>query len=205
MGAEKGEMFARVPDKVYDRLQKSRVGIAGAGGLGSNIAVMLARTGISSLVLVDFDKVEESNLNRQQYTLDQIGLDKVEALATNLKKINPGITLTLSREKITEENCHILFKDCQIVCEALDAADQKAGLINGILTKCPGTKIISGSGMAGYGDANEIRTVKKMSRLYLCGDEKSDFEKVEGMLAPRVTLCAAHQANQVIRLLMEEA
>lgn len=196
------QMFERVPKEVQKKLAKSRIGIAGLGGLGSNIACMLARTGVPEILLIDFDRVEASNLNRQQYTLDQIGMLKTEALKENLLKINPWLTIQTVNQKITEENSGGLFKDCDIVCEAFDRAEAKAALINGIFMETSGIKIVSASGMAGYGDSNEIQTKRKLSRLYVCGDEKSDYQQVEGMMAPRVQMCAAHQANMVIRLLM---
>lgn len=198
------QMFQRVPQKVQDRLSRSTIGIAGLGGLGSNIAMMLARSGIPRLILVDFDVVEASNLNRQQYFFDQIGKDKTEALKENLLTINPWLSIETRCEKITEDNCRQLFANCDIVCEALDDADCKAILINGILEAYPDKKVVGASGMAGVGDANEIRTERKMKNLYICGDGKSDFQEVEGMLATRVGICAAHQAHMVIRILEEE-
>lgn len=200
----KEQMFQRVPEKVFKRLAKSQIGIAGLGGLGSNIAVMLARTGTPHLLLIDYDEVEPSNLNRQQYEISQIGQAKTEALKENLLKINPWLTIETKKIKITEKNSLELFEGCQIVCEAMDDAEAKAALINGILQNSQQIKLVAASGMAGYGDSNEIKTRRKMSRLYVCGDEKSDYQQIEGMMAPRVQLCAAHQANMVIRILMGE-
>lgn len=199
----KEQMFERVPEEVQKKLGESRVGIAGLGGLGSNIACMLARTGVPELLLIDFDCVEASNLNRQQYTMDQIGMLKTEALKENLLKINPWLVVETVNQKITEENSSSLLEGCDLVCEAFDRAEAKAALINGLLMDSS-IKIVSASGMAGYGDSNEIKTKRKMNRLYVCGDEKSDYQQVEGMMAPRVQMCAAHQANMVIRLLMGE-
>lgn len=202
--SKKNQMFERVPDLVWERLSDSKIGIAGLGGLGSNIACMLARTGCPTLVLVDFDQVEMSNLNRQQYDWSQVGKNKTEALKENLLRMNPEISVEIKNVKITQENAPELFRECQIVCEALDAAKAKSDLINGLLCSSLKIPVVAASGMAGYGNSNEITTKKKMSRLYVCGDEKSDYEQVEGMMAPRVTLCAAHQANLVLRLLMKE-
>ena len=198
------KMFERVPGKVLEKLSKSRIGIAGLGGLGSNIAWMLARTGTPTLVLVDFDRVEPGNLNRQQYFPEQIGMLKTKALKENLMKINPWLNIELYSEKVTEENSCNFFSGCQVVCEALDDAAAKADFITGMLGSKEKIPVVAASGMAGIGDANRIQTVKKMNHLYVCGDEESDYQEVEGMLAPRVNLVAAHQANQVIRILMGE-
>lgn len=188
--------------EVFDKLAKAYVGIAGLGGLGSNIAMMLARSGVGRLLLIDFDIVEPSNLNRQHYMVSHFGIAKSEAIKDLIYQANPYIRLDTKRLKITEENAPELFKDCDLVCEAFDRPEAKAELVNSLLENCPGLPILSGSGMAGYGSSNTIRTKKVMNNLYLCGDQVSGIETAGTLMAPRVQICAAHEANMALRLLL---
>ncbi|MDR3075358.1 MAG: sulfur carrier protein ThiS adenylyltransferase ThiF [Candidatus Methanoplasma sp.] len=190
--------------EVHGKVKNATVGIAGLGGLGSNIAAMLTRAGVSHLVIADFDRVDISNINRQNYYLRQIGSVKVEATEELLKAINPYMTIDGHDVRLTPSNIPEIFKGCDIVCEAFDVASEKAMLINTILEKCPGTKIVSGSGLAGYGRSNEIKTKKLLEDLYMCGDD-TDMKGVKGgLMSPRVNVCAGHVANMVISLLMKE-
>lgn len=186
------------------KLAQAQVGIAGLGGLGSAVACHLTRLGVGKLVLVDFDAVDVSNLHRQQYTCAQVGMKKTEALAETLRAINPFIELELHSVRVTTENAHGLFANCPIVCEAFDKADQKALLVETLLTSCPDTTIVGGSGMAGLGSANTIRTHKALERLYLCGDGCSDVATEGSLTSPRVGVCAGHQANMILRLILGE-
>ena len=194
---------ARFPDEMREKLRGAKVAVAGIGGLGSNIAVMLARSGIGHLFLVDFDVVDVTNLNRQMYFISHLGLPKTEALPQILYQINPYLTCESVRIKVMPENVRELFKEYPIVCEAFDKPDQKAMLVRELLMQCPETIIVSGNGMAGYGDTNDICTRQKMRRLYVCGDQKTDVGGGIGLMAPRVAACAAHEANKVIQLIME--
>ena len=194
---------ARFPKEMQVKLKNARVAIAGLGGLGSNIAVMLARSGIGQLLLVDYDVVDVTNLNRQMYYIQQLGMPKAQALPEILYQINPYSNYQSRCLRVTEENIRELFMEYPIVCEAFDQPDQKAMLVREVLTKCPGTIVVSGNGMAGYKDANEIQTIKKLRRLYVCGDQHTDVAEGIGLMAPRVAACAAHQANKVIQLIME--
>lgn len=187
---------------VCEALKKAHVGIAGLGGLGSNIGVMLTRLGVGQLTLADFDTVDLSNLNRQHYMLKHIGKPKTDALASQLREINPYIRLTCFPEKITEENAFSVFDGCSIVCEAFDNAAAKAMLVNTLLLACPDKKIVAASGLAGYGSANDIKTRQVMNNFYICGDSQSDIADGLCLMAPRAALCAAHQANMVLRLLL---
>ncbi|MGI6181260.1 MAG: sulfur carrier protein ThiS adenylyltransferase ThiF [Agathobaculum sp.] len=189
---------------IQSKIDRATIGIAGLGGLGSNIAVLLARLGVGHLVLVDFDKVDITNLHRQHYTMDDLGVPKAQALKKQLIAINPYLNYETYIEKVLPENAARLFAGCDIVCEAFDRADQKAMLIETLLDALPDAPIISGSGMAGYGSANAIRTEKRFSRLYLCGDGVSDISDGLGLMAPRVAVCAAHQATMALRLLLGE-
>ena len=183
-------------------LARSSVCILGLGGLGSNIGVYLARSGIGRLVLVDFDQVEASNLNRQYYSLGHIGMKKTQALVEVIRSINPFIDLEVIDTKINRDNIMDIVKGQQIICEALDDPATKSMVVSEVLANSDDKLVVAASGMAGLGDANLIRTRRKLSRLYICGDERSDFELIPGMMAPRVSICAGHQANIILRLLL---
>jgi len=195
-------MSARHTPKIHNTLKKSKVAIAGLGGLGSNIAISLARIGVGKLLLVDFDIVEPSNLNRQSYYISHLGMYKTEALAKQLNDINPFIEIEFKTVKITEENAVNIFKGYEIVCEAFDNPTAKAMLVNTLLINLPETKIVAASGMAGFESSNEIRTERKMKNLYLCGDYSTAADFNVGLMAPRVLICAGHQANMTLRLLL---
>jgi sulfur carrier protein ThiS adenylyltransferase len=199
-----GLMAARHTPGVHARLKQASVGIAGVGGLGSSVAVALARVGVGRLVIADFDVVEPSNLNRQQYFIDQIGLYKVEALASNLQRINPYVTVEAHTVLLEPDNISDVFSDCRIIVEAFDRADMKAMLVNHVLESMPQVAVVAASGLAGYGSNNSITTRKVTDRLYLVGDTVSEAAPGNGLMAPRVGIAAHHQANQVIRLLLGE-
>ena len=190
--------------KTFEALSKAYVGIAGLGGLGSNIAMMLARSGIGHLLLVDFDTVDPSNLNRQHYMIEHLHMKKTEALKSQILRANPFIQLDVMDTYITGENAPEIFKDCDLVCEAFDRAENKAELINSLLYHLPELIVLSGSGMAGYESSNSIHTEKVMRRLYLCGDQVTGIESGNSLMAPRVQICAGHEANMVLRLLLGE-
>lgn len=192
---------ARHGKELQAKFTGSTVAICGLGGLGSNIAVSLARAGIGRLILIDFDKVDISNLHRQQYQADQIGLYKTEALTETLKRIAPYVEIVSHSVRMTEENFQELLQDADIICEAFDDAEAKAMLVNGVLEKLHTKYLIAASGMAGLGSANSIKTRRVMERFYLCGDGVSDVGDDIGLVAPRVMLCAAHQAQMVLRIL----
>ncbi len=195
-------MMARHLPHVQERLKKGKVAIAGLGGLGSNIAVMLARSGVGQLLLVDFDLVEPSNLNRQSYYLSHLGMPKTIALKQQIEQINPYILVEVKTAKVTEDNVVELFSGYDIICEAFDKAREKAMLVNTVLEKLPGVKIVAASGLAGYDSSNLIQTKKVMRDLYVCGDFVSEAKIGRGLMAPRVLICAGHQANMVLRLLL---
>lgn len=192
---------ARRGKDLQQKFTNSTVAICGLGGLGSNIAVSLARAGIGKLILVDFDKVDISNLHRQQYKADQIGRFKTEALAENLREIAPYIKVETHAVAVTEENLEALLSEADLICEAFDRAEAKAMLVNGVLEKLHTKYLIAASGMAGLGSANSIQTRRITNRFYLCGDGISDVADNIGLVAPRVMLCAAHQAHMVLRIL----
>lgn len=189
--------------EVQKKLDAGRVAIAGLGGLGSNVAISLARIGVGHLHLVDFDVVDVTNLNRQQYNVEQVGQYKTDALYENLKRINPYIELKTSCVRVTEENIATLFAEEDIICEAFDVPENKAMLVNYVLSHMPEKKMISASGMAGYGKSNEIRTRRVKENFYLCGDLESEVTPGFGLMAPRVAICAAHEANAIAEILIQ--
>jgi len=192
---------ARHTPGVHKKLKEGKVAIAGLGGLGSNISVMLARIGVGKLLLVDFDVVEPSNLNRQHYDLTHLGMFKTDALKNQIDKINPFVETETCTLKASKENVMTIFNEYPIVCEAFDNPQDKAMLVNALLEQ-GGKKIIAASGMAGFGSANNIKTKQRFKNLYMCGDFKTPAQEGTGLMAPRVEVCAAHQANMVLRLLM---
>lgn len=189
---------------VQEKFDSATVAICGLGGLGSNIANALARAGVGKLILIDFDEVDITNLHRQQYKISQIGKYKTDAMAENLGEVNPYIELITHNVRITEENALSLLWSADIICEAFDNAESKAMLANLVLEKLPQKYLVASSGMAGFGSGNTIKTRKITSRFYLSGDEVSDVAEDIGLIASRVMLCAAHQANVVLRILCHE-
>ena len=204
----KEEWTKALTERHGEELQKafstSVVAICGLGGLGSNIAIHLTRAGIGRLILCDFDRVDITNLHRQQYKASQIGRYKTDALAENLWEINPYIELAAYTARITEDNAATLLQGADIVCEAFDDAECKAMLTDIVLSEMPNKYLVAASGMAGMGTANSIRTRRITNRFYLSGDEASDVSDSIGLVAPRVALCAAHQAHTVLRIIAKQ-
>lgn len=188
-------------EEIVQKLEQATVAVCGLGGLGSNVAINLARAGIKKLILVDFDCVDVTNLQRQQYKASQVGTPKAVALVENLKEIAPYVELEAYSEKITEGNIDKFVKDADVVCEAFDNPEAKSMLVNEVLEKYPQKYLVAASGMAGADSANSITTRKISKRFYLCGDGKSDVTQGLVLLAPRVQICAAHQALTIIRIL----
>ncbi|AJC85070.1 ThiS adenylyltransferase [Campylobacter peloridis LMG 23910] len=197
-------MRARHTPKLHDKLKKASVAICGLGGLGSHIAINLARSGVGRLHLIDFDVIEPSNLNRQAYMIEDLGKFKAEALKEQISKINPFIEVFAQVLKIEKENIAELFINDDIVCEAFDSAKYKALLAQNFHKFYPQKPLICGSGLAGYGDSNSIQTRKIAKNFYVCGDLKNEAKVGNGLMAPRVNICAGHQANLVLELLVGE-
>ncbi len=183
--------------------QNAHVAIAGLGGLGSHVAVMLARLGVGTLTLVDFDVVDETNIHRQHYDLADIGKEKTQALKEQLMRVNPYATYNCYTTKVVPENVVTLFENAQIICEAFDKADQKAMLVEAVLTQLPQAYLVGGNGMADIKSANLMKVQKAMKQYYICGDGVSDVAD-SCLFAPRVVLCAAMQATQIMRLILKE-
>ena len=196
-------LLSRCTREEVEKLSESRVAVAGLGGLGSNTAVFLARAGIGHLHLIDFDKVDITNLNRQHYFISHLGRYKTEALKEQLLQINPWLDIETSCEEVREENVQRLFQNADIICEAFDCPENKAMLVNGCLELFPEKILVCASGMAGWGRSNDIITSQLGRNFYLCGDDTSGIENGEGLIAPRVALCAAHEANLIIELILK--
>lgn len=184
-------------------LSQKTIGIAGAGGLGSNCAASLIRSGIGKLIIADFDVVTDVNLNRQFFFHDQIGERKVEALRDNLLRICPFASLQMHNIKVSPENISLLFSTCDIVVEAFDLADQKQMLIEYMLENLPHIPVVAASGLAGWGGADMLRTIRSGS-LYICGDETSEVSDENPPLAPKVNIVSNLQADTVLGILLSE-
>ncbi len=196
------DIFVRNAPGVRETLRTSKVGIAGCGGLGSNIAVSLVRAGIGELIIADFDRVELSNLNRQYYFLEDVGERKTGALKNILLRINPQVKLKTITEELTPENVPNLFSGVEVMIEAFDLAERKKWLIDTWSRHHSSVPLVCGSGVAGYGKNNELKTVRA-GNLYVCGDQSSDMK--EGLCSSRVAVVANMQANVVIEILMKTA
>ncbi len=193
-------MTARHTPGVHAKIKGATVGIAGLGGLGSAIAVALARIGVGRLILADFDVVEPSNLNRQQYFIDQLGQTKAEALETNLQRINPYVKYEAHCVRITPDNIEELFSEVDVMVEAFDRADQKAMLLQSF----KGAPIVAASGMAGHGSGETIGVRRMGHNMYVVGDLETGAAPGCGLMAPRVGIAAHMQANLVLRILLGE-
>lgn len=199
------EMEKALKGRHGETLQKkfnaATVAICGLGGLGSNIALSLARAGVGRLLLFDFDRVDITNLHRQQYKAAQVGMYKTDALTENLREINPYICVQSHTIKLQEENLQQLLKDAQIICEAFDLAESKAMLVNRVLEVMPEKFLVAASGMAGLDSPNLIKTRQITPHFYLCGDEQNEVSPKLGLFSSRVMCCAAHEAHVVLQLL----
>lgn len=191
-------------EAIQKKFSAATVAICGLGGLGSNIAVSLARAGVGKLILIDFDRVDITNLHRQQYKANQIGINKTDALRNSLSEIAPYVALETHTLRVTEENAAHLLQNADIICEAFDDVEAKAMLTNTVLEALPRKYLVAASGMAGMGSANTIQTRRVSKRFYLCGDGISDVSEAGSLVASRVMLCAAHQAHTVLRIIAGE-
>ena len=197
-------IVARHSPGVHKKVKRSIVGIAGLGGLGSQVAIALARIGVGTLILADYDVVEPSNLNRQQYFIQQIGMPKVDAIRETLKEVNPYVRVITHHTVVRPKNVKKIFGNADIIVEAFDKAEEKAMLINAISKSMPDKYIVAASGVAGYADSDTIKTTKFSSKIFIVGDQRSSAGPGIGLMAPRVGIAAHHQANTVLRLILGE-
>ncbi|MCH4161260.1 sulfur carrier protein ThiS adenylyltransferase ThiF [Bifidobacterium sp.] len=195
-------LFERHTQQVQRQLDAAHVAIAGLGGLGSTIAVALTRIGVGHLHLVDFDRVDMSNLNRQQYFLKDLGQLKTEALRSNLAQINPYVEVRIDSVAVNEQNVASLFADDEIIAEAFDVPENKSILVNAVLEYLPHAQLLTASGMAGFGSSNTIETKRISEHFYFCGDGVTAPVPGEGLMAPRVGVVACHEANMITRLIL---
>lgn len=193
-------MRSRHTPHLHECLKSATVGVAGAGGLGSHVAIALARMGVGKLIIADFDRVEPSNLNRQAYNVDDIGEFKVMAIKRILKSVNPYCAVESIQIKLDKDNVSDIFGMCDVFVEALDSHCYKAEIVESMLINQT-MPIVAASGVAGYGTANAIKTKRQLGRVYMVGDGETAADFDIGLMAPRVMIAAAHQANMVVRLL----
>lgn len=189
-------------EEIKDTLKTKTVGVAGCGGLGSNCAVALARVGIGKLIIADFDKIEESNLNRQYYFWDQIGEVKSHTLKKNIERINPAVEVVSHNLMIEDSNFEELFKDCDLVIEAFDRPDSKEMIIRAMSKFFPEKILIMGIGMSGFGENHTIKETK-YDNLIICGDQQSEVSDENPPLAPRVGIVSNMQANVALEILLK--
>jgi sulfur carrier protein ThiS adenylyltransferase len=188
-------------DEIKSILKTKTVGIAGCGGLGSNCAVSLARVGIGALVIADFDVIVESNLNRQYYFYDQIGMLKVFALKQNIQMINPAVKVHAFDLRLCMSDTIEIFRSCDVIVEAFDKAEMKHMILDAVHTHLPDKYLVMGIGMAGWG-ANELIHTRQSGKLIICGDEINEIAEQNPPLAPRVSIVSNMQANAVMEILL---
>lgn len=198
------EKHALNQQAVRRRLGRAKVGIVGLGGLGSNAAMMLVRSGVRRFVLADFDCVEESNLNRQLYFPDQLGRRKAEALAETLKRIEPSIELVTFTERISQDNLSEVFSGVDVLIEAVDRAEAKSEIVAAASEQLPETPLVWAMGLAGYESANSIRTQRVGDKSWIVGDLEADVRSGLPLLASRVMVAAAQEAHMAVRILLGE-
>jgi sulfur carrier protein ThiS adenylyltransferase len=189
--------------EISSHLSRFRVGIAGAGGLGSNCAIALARSGVGTIVICDYDLVEAQNLNRQYYFVSQIGMLKIDALKENIKSVNPATTVIGFNKSLDTSNITEIFSGCDVIVEAFDKKEMKEMLVETVQEKMPGVPLVVGSGLAGWGNIGSIRSRKIDDSLFVCGDESSEASDDLPPLAPRVGIVANMQADAVVEILMK--
>ena len=198
LDAFRQDLITKLGEVKLAKIEKAKIGIAGAGGLGSNCAACLVRVGFKHFTIADFDRIDATNLDRQFYFEDQVGMKKVEALRVNLLRINPGLDLQMMFVKLDPANIPEIFRDCDVIVECLDRAEAKQMLVSGLLPT--GKLIVSASGLGGFGSSDDLKVSKLKPNLVLIGDLASDIEKAPA-LAPRVSIAAAKQADVVLEFI----
>jgi len=196
-------LTARHTPQVHSKVKCTGVAVLGLGGLGSTVALQLARTGVGRLHLIDFDVVEPSNLNRQQYAIKHLGMLKTQALRQQISEVNPYISVVTDNVMLTEENIISYIEDDDIICEAFDKPECKAMAVNAVMESLPQKYMVASSGMAGLESSNTIVTRRLTSHLYICGDGITEAKQGCGLMAPRVGVCAGHMANMILRIITE--
>jgi sulfur carrier protein ThiS adenylyltransferase len=196
------QLTTRNSSDIKDKIKQAVVGIAGCGGLGSNAAIALARIGVKKLIISDFDNVEASNLNRQQFFISDIGKKKTEALSSFIHKINPFVEVEKHFIKLSLKNIFDIYNECPIIIEAFDKISEKSMIIESFVDKRFSSKfLITASGLAGYSSSNQIKTNRLSKNIFICGDNKNEGNEKNGLMAPRVIVAAGHQANMALKLI----
>jgi sulfur carrier protein ThiS adenylyltransferase len=196
------KLTARNSSEIRYKIKQAVIGIAGCGGLGSNAAIALARIGVKKLIIADFDKVEPSNLNRQQFFVSDIGKNKTDALAAYIINVNPFVIVEKHLVKLTPKNIFDIYDECPIVIEAFDKVSEKSMIVKAFGDKRFENKyLITASGLAGYSSSNLIKTNRLSKNIFLCGDNKNEGNEKNGLMAPRVIIAAGHQANMAVELI----
>ena len=201
MNAFEKTLLERFGENKLTQVQRVKIGIAGAGGLGSNCAFNLVRSGFSHFKIIDDDKIDPSNLNRQFYFFDQIGMPKVRALEQNLKRINPDLDGEFIEKKINKNNILTLFSDCEIIVEAFDDPGFKSLLVEKFLN----TKkfLVCVSGLAGWGNSDTIISQRVKENLVIIGDRVNDTRQAMPV-SPRVNIAAAKQADEILDFVLKK-
>ena len=192
-------LVKKLGEENFGKVQNARIGIAGLGGLGSNCALNLVRVGFMRFAMIDFDVIDHSNLDRQFYFLDQVGQKKADALPVNLRRINPDLAIEAVNTKITKDNIEALFKDCRVVAECFDRAEQKSMLVSELLRL--NKFVVSASGLGGCGASDDIKVHRMKERLVVIGDLESDICS-KPALSPRVNVAAAKQADVILEYII---
>lgn len=187
---------------VYSVLKKACVAVCGLGGLGSTAAVSLARAGIGRLKLIDFDVVEPSNLNRQQFFVDQIGMKKTDAMQEILKRVNPYIEVESIDVYLDRENIGSLFNDCDVVLECFDKAENKVMLIEEFSKIYKDKFLIGSSGVAGFYDTDLIKKKTIGKNILIVGDFENEAGFHKGLTSTRAGTVGNIQANEAVRYLL---
>ncbi|MHC4912352.1 MAG: sulfur carrier protein ThiS adenylyltransferase ThiF [Planctomycetota bacterium] len=188
----------------HEKLEQAVVGIAGLGGLGSTVAVALARAGVGRLIIADFDTVEQDNLSRQQYFIEQVGKNKVDCVTENLQRINPGVEVRSHQQRLDADNISEVFAGADVIAECFDAAEEKRMIVETVLCRMDRPIVVTVSGLAGYGNSNAIQTRRISERLILVGDGENGIDSGKILTAARVGVAACHQANAIIEVLIDE-
>lgn len=197
-------LLERHGEQTQSKLDAACVAICGCGGLGSTAAIALARIGVGHLHLIDFDVVDMTNLNRQQYFVWHVGQPKVTALKSIIYNINPYLDVRVDNVKVTDDNVRELLADDDIIAECFDVPENKTFLVNAVLENFPDKKLVSASGMAGYRSSNLISTRRVSKNFYFCGDGETAPKPGAGLMAPRVGVVSCHESNMVTRLILGE-
>jgi sulfur carrier protein ThiS adenylyltransferase len=196
------QITARNTIDIKEKVKQAVIGIAGCGGLGSNAAIALARIGVKKLVIADFDKVEPSNLNRQQFFISDIGKNKTDALTSFINNINPFIIVEKHNIKLSLKNIFDIYEDCPIIIEAFDKVSEKTMIVEAFgNNRFKNKYLITASGLAGYSSSNIIKTNRLSKNIFICGDNRNEGNEKNGLMAPRVIITAGHQANMAVRLI----